>query len=65
MIGFELAKQIKATKGKIYAFVPTVNDGLYIAVEKTQLIEWCNGCGDSETDMHLRFVHGNFYFETK
>ena len=63
MTGFELVKMLRSTKGKIFAFVPTVHDGIYLPVDKSQLIEWCNGCGDSENDMQLSFINGNFYFD--
>jgi hypothetical protein len=53
MTGNELAKQIRKTRGKIYAWTSTLNDGLYVAVEKQSLIVWCEGCGDSETGMQI------------
>lgn len=63
MTGKELAKQLRATKGKVCAFIPTRDDGFYAPVEKAALIEWLEGCGDTETGMYLKQFESEWFFD--
>jgi hypothetical protein len=63
MTGNQLAKQLKTVKGKVYAYVSTADDGMYIPVEKTSLSDWLTGCADSETGMRISINLGIAYFE--
>ena len=63
MSGNQLTKQLKTVKGKVYAFVSTTDDGMYLPVEKTALSDWLTGCGDSETGMRISMNLGVAYFE--
>ncbi len=63
MTGNQLAKIIRATKGKIYAEIITKDDGFYAPIEKAVLLDWVTKCGDSETGMKLAKVGGHFYFD--
>jgi hypothetical protein len=63
MTGNELAARLKTIKGKLWAYVPTAEDGVYLPVEKQALAIWLEGCGDSETGMEFRTDGGSTFFE--
>ena len=64
MTGNQLARQLKTVNGKLYAFVPFVNDGIYLPVEKAAFTNWLNNCGDKETDMQIEQHPDCAYLQT-
>lgn len=64
MTGNELVKELRGIKGKVYANIMTRDDGFYAPIEKAALMDWLQGCGDSETGMRMKKLWGAWYFET-
>jgi hypothetical protein len=65
MTGNQLVAKLKTMKGKLYAYVPTAEDGLYLPVEKKVLAIWLEGCGDSETGMEFKSDGGSINYFTR
>ena len=61
MIGTELAKEIKNTRGKIMVGMSTPDRIVWVNAEKSHLIEWAKAAGENETKMKL-FVEGDEVF---
>jgi hypothetical protein len=57
MNGYELAKAIKATRGKIQIELHSPNDVSYIYAEKADLIAWAKRQKDHETDMVIEVAN--------
>lgn len=53
MIGKELAKAIKNTRGKILINMTTPFGQVWVNAEKSHLADWAKGQGDNETEMKL------------
>ena len=53
MIGNELAKAIKNTRGKISVGMAGRDDVIWVYAEKSDLIRWASSVGEEETKMKL------------
>ena len=53
MTGFDLARAMRAAKGKIAIPMNAGEQMPYIFAEKRDLIAWATGMGDAETGMTL------------
>ena len=65
MTGNQLAAKLKTIKGKLWAYVATAEDGIYLPVEKRVLAIWLEGCGDSETGMKFKSDGGSIHYFTR
>lgn len=55
MTNKQLANQIRKTKGKIFAWVNSANDGYHVAIDKADFIEHClMVCPDSEATLEVK-----------
>ena len=53
MTGIDLSKALKAAKGKVYAFTSSRHDGVFVAIQKNDLLAWCSGIKHGETGFKL------------
>jgi hypothetical protein len=63
MTGKELARAVRAAKGKVAVPVLLTNDVSFVYAEKQDLIATLEQAGDSETGMKLSQEPGGFFIE--
>ena len=63
MTGRELAKAVRAAKGKVSAPVVIGAVQLYVFVEKSDLVKTLEGMGEQETEMQLAEEDGGFFLK--
>lgn len=63
MIGKDLAKEIKNTRGKIMVNMTTPSGQVWVNAEKSHLITWAKNHGDNETEMKLFVENGETFLD--
>ena len=63
MIGTDLAKAIKNTRGKIMISMTTPFGQVWVNAEKSHLAAWAKGQGGNETEMKLFFENDGIFLD--